>query len=203
MTSTRRISCVLWDFGDTLADQTFAWAGPTGVEGWRAAWERLYENDLANRWDRGEVGVDAVVAFLGGQIERDVAWVLAELKALCDTVALFPSPMDVVRRRRLPQAMVTVNPDAFRRWVVPPCGFDEHFDTIVISCEHGTLDKVELCDIALDRLGIDDPGAALLIDNLVENVEGWRAHGGLAYQFVDDDQFRRDLEHEPLSQLPS
>jgi FMN phosphatase YigB (HAD superfamily) len=51
------------------------------------------------------------------------------------------------------------------------------------------MNKARLCEIALERLGGDDPGEALLIDNIEENVNAWRALGGQAYLFTGDDEF--------------
>ena len=68
------------------------------------------------------------------------------------------------------------------------------FDAIVISSVERTNDKTELCDIALQRLGVGARRSdALLIDNRLDLIEAWRGAGGLGYWFQDDDQFGRDL----------
>ena len=60
------------------------------------------------------------------------------------------------------------------------------------SWEEHTLDKARLCEIALERLGGDDPYEALLVDNIEANVDAWRSLGGQAYLFSSDDEFARD-----------
>jgi hypothetical protein len=98
--------------------------------------------------------------------------------------------MKAVRPCALPQAIVTINPDMFSDCVIPNYQLDKMFETIVTSWEEGTLDKSDLCDIALARLdGVAERSAALLVDNRIENVERWRARGGVAYHFTGDAAF--------------
>jgi len=93
-------------------------------------------------------------------------------------------------RRHLPQAIVTLNPDLLSDIIVPHYALDTVFDTIVTSWEERSLDKAQLCRIALERLGGHDPAHALLIDNIEANVDAWRSVGGQAYLFRGDDAFR-------------
>ena len=93
----------------------------------------------------------------------------------------------------MPQAIVTVNPDLFTRFVAPNYALDTVFDTIVTSWQERTEDKARLCEIALERLGGSDRATALLIDNIEANVDAWRARGGQAFLFVSDEEFRRDV----------
>ena len=51
------------------------------------------------------------------------------------------------------------------------------------------MDKARLCEIALERIGGDDPAEALLIDNVEANVDAWRALGGQAHWFRSDAEF--------------
>jgi hypothetical protein len=61
-----------------------------------------------------------------------------------------------------------------------------------VSSTEGTVDKVELCERALARLGtpIED---ALLVDNVRAHVDAFRAAGGHGYHFTDETTFARDL----------
>ena len=114
----------------------------------------------------------------------------------CRTLVYHPVAWRVATEQRLPQALVTVNPDLFVSRVVPAHGLDEIFDHIVVSCTEGTADKVQLCDTALDRLGYDgDRRDALLIDNREDLVDAWRSSGGSAYWYHDDAALEGDLHH--------
>jgi len=68
----------------------------------------------------------------------------------------------------------------------------------VTSWQERTLDKNELCRIALERLG--DPlgfERAVLIDNRPENVVAFRSLGGSGYVFTSDAAFVRDRSVHP------
>ena len=91
------------------------------------------------------------------------------------TIRFFEHAWAKARSHEMPQAIVTVNPDLFTRFVVPNYALDTVFDTIVTSWQEGTEDKARLCEIALERLGGSDPAEALLIDNIEANVDAWRA----------------------------
>src|SRR5258706_15813578 len=100
----------------------------------------------------------------------------------------------VARERRLPQALVTVNPDLFADHVVTGYALNDVVDVIVVSYLEKTADKSMLCRAALDRLGFrGDPSSALLIDNRRDLVDAWRAIGGAGYWFQSDQQFAHDV----------
>ena len=116
------------------------------------------------------------------------------MRERCAHIDFFPFTYGFFRERKLPQAIVTVNPDLFRETIVPLHRFDESADVIVCSFEEGTIDKGVLCQAALDRLAIGaSPGEALLIDNRAENLEAWSARGGRGYRYLDDASFERDV----------
>ncbi|MHC4821302.1 MAG: hypothetical protein ACYTDX_06245, partial [Planctomycetota bacterium] len=100
------------------------------------------------------------------------------------------------RGRRGRAAIVTVNPDLFSSTIVPAMGLDRDFPVIVTSWQERTLDKVELCRIALERLS-DRPsiGTALLVDNDATNVSAFVEQGGQGYRFTTDRALARDLDH--------
>lgn len=105
-----------------------------------------------------------------------------------------PIAWRVAVEHRLPQALVTVNPDLFADYIVPAHELAIVFDAIVMSFAERTADKPSLCRIALDRLGFDgDPSAALLIDNRKDLVHAWQTVGGAGYWFQNDEQLRRDI----------
>lgn len=90
-----------------------------------------------------------------------------------------PIAWRVAVEHRLPQALVTVNPDLFADYIVPAHELAIVFDAIVMSFAERTADKPSLCRIALDRLGFDgDPSAALLIDNRKDLVHAWQTGRG-------------------------
>ena len=97
----------------------------------------------------------------------------------------------------MPQALVTVNPRLFSEQIVPRYPIFKKFEVIMTSWEERTLDKVELCSVALSRFQTAiAPSAALLVDNVSENVKGWERRGGQGYWFQGPKAFAADLSGE-------
>ena len=89
---------------------------------------------------------------------------------------------------------MTVNPDLILNRIVEPHQLRSMFDVIVLSAAEGTTDKVELCEIALDRLSFNgDRRDALLIDNRDDLVDAWRRSGGTGYWYRSDAALEADL----------
>ena len=184
---------LLWDFGDTLVDERWMLAPPVGISGWRDAWIAVMATH-ADDWNRGAVSAHDVFAALADETGMTAAAVEVHAHACCRTLGFHEHAWRVAREHRLPQALVTVNPDIFGAWIVPDHRLHEVFDAIVMSYAEGTTDKCSLCDRALERLGATrDRSRALLIDNRADLVEQWRAAGGVGYWFRDDEQFHADL----------
>ena len=192
-TQIAAIRYLLWDFGDTLADQRFLWPSPDGAPGWTDWYQGLGGNDLGARWELGELSAEDLVAAAVDELAFTVEAGLAHMQSRCRELEFFEHAWSTARARPLPQAIVTLNPDVFSRFVVPHYDLDKVFDVIVTSWEERTRDKARLCEIALDRLGGADPAEALLIDNIEANAQAWHARGGRAYWFRGDADFAADL----------
>jgi FMN phosphatase YigB (HAD superfamily) len=183
--SVRSLQAVLWDFGDTLADETWMLAPLPGVADWPAAYGRILGGgDLADRWNLGLATAAEVADELAAGLGTPGARVLAHMRRCCGEVVFYPEVMELVAKLSLPQAIVTINSDIFSEIVVPTYALADRFDTIVTSWEEASLSKADLCDIAMSRLpGAVDRASCLLIDNRLENVVEWRGRGGRAWRF--------------------
>ena len=184
---------LLWDFGDTLVDQRWMWPSPEGVPGWTARYQALPDTDIDTSWNVGETTSEQLAVAIAADLACTPESLLAHMEQRCSDVQFFEHAWAAARAHTLPQAIVTVNSDVFSRFVVPKYALDSVFDVIVTSWEEHTMDKARLCEIALERLGGSDPAEALLVDNIEENVEAWRARGGQAYLFVSDERFAADV----------
>ena len=193
---------MLWDFGNTLADETFVWQGPPDIPGWRAAFERLRHDDLMQQWDTGVADLDDVAASIAQTLGLTADRVAADIEQLCHQVHFYPAALALAARLSVPQAIVTVNPAVFRPFIVEHYHLHDTFEPIVISAEEHTTDKSALCEIALAQLGLTQQRhRSILIDNLEAHVAAWRARGGLAYQFLNESQFSQDQQTGALSIL--
>jgi len=184
---------LLWDFGDTLVDERWMRRVPDGFPRWEEAWSKVMA-DMADGWNIGLVHADQVYDAVAERTGMTRQGVEAHARACCQQLELNPTAWRVASERRMPQAIVTVNPDMFADHIVGSYGLDAMFDEIVMSFAEGTADKSALCSRALERLGFrGDRSRAMLIDNRLDLVDAWTAVGGAGYWFRGDDAFERDL----------
>lgn len=91
---------------------------PDGCAAWESAWLAVMD-DLADGWNIGAVTAEEVYAELTartGMTEREVA---RHAHECCARIELHPTAWRVANEHRLPQALVTVNPDLFVEHVTP------------------------------------------------------------------------------------
>jgi phosphoglycolate phosphatase-like HAD superfamily hydrolase len=181
------LQAVLWDFGDTLADERWMLAPLDGSPGWPDTYRQVLDGgELADRWNTGSATTAEVAEAFANTLGVPTQRILAHMRACCRHVALYADVIALAARLEAPQAIVTINPDIFSEVVVPACDLTARFAAIVTSWEERTLSKADLCDIAMSRLpGAVDREACLLIDNRIDNVAEWRARGGAAWHFQD------------------
>jgi hypothetical protein len=185
------VECVLWDFGDTLADESWMNKAPYQLPSWPNLYKQLiWEGQLGIDWNLGKLQTEDIVSHFAGLLSVDRGHIADHMKRCCEDVKFFDHAMKAVQSCELPQAIVTINPDIFSQCVVPNYRLDQLFEPIVTSWQERTLDKSDLCDKALQQLGgVLDRSGALLIDNRIENVESWRSRGGIAYLFTGNEAF--------------
>jgi len=190
------LDVVLFDFGDTLAQEPFCVQAPPGCSDWREHVLAAYaEEGLAARWCAGETGFDAVVARVAARcalpLEATRAAMQHDWRHLRwnERTAAFARELGRAGRA----ALVTVNPEAFLTCIVPHHDLDRDFGVIVGSWEERTNDKVRLCERALERLGAPQRSAVLLVDNDARNVEAWQAAGGEGHWYRGDAAFAVEI----------
>jgi FMN phosphatase YigB (HAD superfamily) len=187
------VEIVLWDFGDTLVDETWMHRAPDECPDWPNAWAEVMSTH-ADDWNVGRVSEHDVLRALGARANLTRAAIEQHVESCCGSIRFHPLAWRIATERRRPQALVTVNPDLFVERVARAYHLERHFDAVVVSCLEGTADKVRLCEIALDRLGFDDSRrTALLIDNRRDLTEAWAHTGGAAYWYRGDEAFEADV----------
>ena len=187
--------CVLWDFGDTLADERLMWSSPDNAPEWTEIWKASEELDILNPWMEGKINLNVAAEMFAEHLPISSDEVIKHMQYRCKNISFFKEVMDFVKYCKLPQAIVTLNPDIFTDWIVPNYNLQSYFDPIVASWELKTLSKADLCDDALNKLkGQYERSSSLLIDNKLENVAEWQNRGGIAYHFIDEITFRKDFD---------
>ena len=135
--------------------------------------------DFADDWNVGVVRTPQILAALAARTEVALPEVEAHARECCDQIAFNEAAWRIAVEHRMPQALVTVNPDLFDDHVVPAHGLAEVFDRIVMSYAEKTADEPTLCLTALRCLDFDgDRSSALLIDNRIDLVRAWQDTGG-------------------------
>lgn len=187
------IKTLLWDFGDTLADETWMQTPLPGCDSWAKAYRDLvYHGPLGEQWSLGSIDTFDVAQSLAKNIALPVDTVLYHMEAASKNVRFFSDVFAYAMSTPLPQAIVTVNPDLFSAITVAHYDLKKFFPVIVTSWEENTLSKAEICDIALHRQGLKiGRSEALLIDNKQENIDEWVDLGGVGYLFVGEREFAR------------
>lgn len=142
---------LLWDFGDTLVDERWMRRAPAELPAWEIAWADVMAT-VADEWDVGRVTCRDVFEALASRTGMTIAAIEAHAQQCCRQLVFNPRAWRVAKDRRLPQALVTVNPDLFADYVVGQHELGSVFDAVVVSALEGTADKTELCDRAIARL---------------------------------------------------
>jgi len=69
--SASPLACVLWDFGDTLADERWMLAAPADVPESTRVWADVAGVALADRWNRGEISDREIVRAVAARLSLD------------------------------------------------------------------------------------------------------------------------------------
>ena len=189
------LQCVLWDFGNTLAKEAL-WHASRELPDWPGAFEAVFARH-GNEWNLGEITDDEFARLMAERLDVPSSAVRRDLEQRCASISFFDESLRVVEACPLPQAVVTVNPRLFSEFIVPKYSVFERFEVVVTSWEERLLDKAALCSVALSRLATSIvPSAALLIDNMSENITGWEQLGGQGYLFRGPETLQADLSDE-------
>ena len=195
------IRYVLWDFGGTLVDQDWMLRPPKAFPDWPQSWIEAARGDLENAWNLGDVKCEDIAQRVSNLLGMPLSVTMDHIRHCCSNIRFFDAVLKSAEDCLLQQAIVTVNPDVFTRYVVPFHRLDKLFAVIVTSWQEGTVNKAALCARAVQRLGGGSKhGDALLIDNIEDNVRDWKRAGGQGYVFRGETQFVADLRSS-LSEL--
>lgn len=184
---------VLFDFGDTLADETWMYADLGVFDDWPSTYREVV-TPLGADWGLGRITTSEVAKRVAGALGAEHRAVEQHFAQLYGAIRFFPRVMTAVRRRRQRggrQALVTVNPADFES-ILARHGLERLFDVVVVSGQEGLDDKPALAALAAERMGIRVE-ETVLVDNIERNVTGFRDIGGQGYHFRGEGQFVDDV----------
>ena len=184
---------ILFDFGDTLADETWMHTDLGVFVDWPNTYRAVVE-PLGTDWGLGRITTSEVAGRVAAALGAEHRAVEQHFDQLYRAISFFPRVVSAVRKRRDrggTQALVTVNPADFGS-ILTLHGLWELFDVVVVSGQEGLDDKPALAALAAERMGIAIE-ATILIDNIEGNVIGFQEVGGQGYHFRGEDQFVADV----------
>ncbi|PCJ21000.1 MAG: hypothetical protein COA96_15395 [SAR86 cluster bacterium] len=194
MNNDSTFECVLWDFGDTIADQGWMLKSLPDVPNWSELFvEKVWNGAWGQSWFKGELSSIQLSELLSELVDLEAGKIFEHMELCSRDIVFFKNAFFAVKELNFPQAIVTVNPDLFSSVVEEEYSLQSYFDTIVTSWEQKTLDKSVLCDKAMSMLGSTNRKKALLIDNIEENIKHWELMGGRGYHFQNDELFGYEM----------
>lgn len=197
---------VLYDFGNTLADEFyFSFPPPNHKEFTEVIRKNIYDvyyadpsaDNLLNQWMIGKISKNEIAKYLAEKSKFSEGQILNNLEYCCKNLKIFGKAMTFAKEttKNTKTAIVTINADIFSETIVPNYKLDESFTKILNSCQHQTLNKLELCKTALKELGDIPIEKSILIDNTNDNCEEFKQAGGSSYLFTDQKQFLLDCKN--------
>ncbi len=194
------ITCIVFDFGFTLSSDLYFKIPPLECPNFQ---ERIQEHifadeDLVNEWMRGDVTITDIAGRLAPIVHMEVPRIVQFLELGCQSLEFNEAVLAFAleqRKQGRKTAIVTGNMDVFTKVVVPHHNLAARFDVIINSFDYQEIDKSILWPCAFELLGGGiGYRQSLLIEDGARNVAKFRAHGGYAYQYADDESFRAWLE---------
>ncbi|MFC1819471.1 hypothetical protein ACFLZG_00090 [Thermodesulfobacteriota bacterium] len=188
------INCVIFDFAFTLCSELYF--KEIGIESESKITEFIFRGDNIKKWSdpwmSGELTSKDICKYLSDNLPFSSDDIYSALCRGCSHLDMNQEVYNFAKALAISEkktALVTINADIFSQIVVPQNGFDSIFDIIVNSADEHEIDKGKLLQYSLDLFGSDITfGTSLLIDDS-PIVDWFRAQGGYAYRYTDDDSF--------------
>jgi phosphoserine phosphatase len=190
------IRCVVFDFGFTLSSDLYFTVVPPEYPNWRAIIQQLIFDQPAvvRAWMTGERSLVDMARIVASEVDLPIPVIVETMERGCTKMSFNEAVWEFACAQRAQgrkTALVTANMDVFSKVVVPAHRLDTVFDVILNTADYGVLSKDILWDHAFTAMG-DGIGYtnSLLIEDGPKEPAMFRARGGRAYQYEDDQQFR-------------
>jgi FMN phosphatase YigB (HAD superfamily) len=203
-----QIKCVVFDFGFTLSPDHYFNVSPPGCPQWQSIIQKVIfgEPAITHPWMRGELSSLDIAGILSKHVPLDIPTIAATMDEGCKRMHFNQAVLDFAvaqKQAGRKTALVTDNMDVFSKVVVPSHGLETIFDVILNSADFHEIRKELLWPMAFERLG---GGIGYANSLLVEDGESepamFRALGGQAHQYVNDQTFVEWLDSIHWSRKP-
>ena len=194
------IRCVVFDFGFTLSSDVYFTLAPDGYPHWRdLIQQHIFEHQaLVNAWMTGDLQLVDIARIVAQHVALPLALIIETMERGCSTMHFNPAVWEFACAQRAQgrkTALVTANMDVFSTVVIPAHGLDRVFDVILNTSDYRELRKELLWDRAFKLLGDDlHYATSLLVEDGPKEPALFRARGGYAYQYENDERFRAWLQ---------
>lgn len=189
------IQCIVFDFGFTLSSDLYFKAAPPECPDWQRLIQQHIFSDaaLVDDWMSARVTRHEIAEILAPIVGIAIPRILTFMELGCKELDFNEAVLGfAIRQRALGRktAIVTGNMDIFTQVVAPAHNLGSQFDVIINSFDYHEIDKFILWDKAFERLG-NGIGyrQSLLIEDGEKNVLKFRAKGGTAYRYENDERF--------------
>ena len=193
------VDAVIFDYGFTLSSEYYFNIPHPRIAHWREViQESVFSSEsVTSDWMRGRISLREIAKILQNRTGEDLESILAYLRDGCRKLRENHAVVSLawkLKEHAIPIGLVTVNFDVFSDIIVPEHRYDELFDVIVNSCDHGETDKRVLWPMAFAKLGGHiGYSNCLLIEDGEKNPQRFREAGGHAIQYADDATFATDI----------
>lgn len=194
------IECIVFDFGFTLSSDLYFKVSPPEYPNLQELiQQKIFTNEaLVDRWMAGAVTIHNIAEELAPIVHMEIPRLVHFLESGCQSLNLNEAVWGFAMQQRAAgrkTAIVTGNMDVFTKVVMPCHNLSEKFDVIINSFDYQTIDKNILWAKAFEILGHGiGYRQSLLIEDGANNVRKFRANGGYAYQYENDERFLKWLE---------
>ena len=201
------IKCVVFDFGFTLSPDYYFNVTPPGCPQWHAVIQEVLFKDpeIVNSWMKGDLTSQDIAWILSKHLPLDAVTIAETMEKGCEHLALNPAVQDFAAAQKAAgrkTALVTDNMDVFTKVVVPSHGLERLFNVILSSSDFHEIRKELLWPVAFERLGGGIGFAnSLLIEDGEDEPALFRALGGYAHQYSNDEAFLKWLDSVHWSRL--
>ena len=203
----RKIKCVVFDFGSTLSSDPYFKISPPECPNWHAVIQEFIFGDkvLVKQWMSGSLKIFDIASIIATKVGLPVPIIVDMMEKGCENLVF----NEVVWKFALSQrdqgrktALVTANMDVFTKVVVPSHALSQVFDVILNTSDYKELRKEILWPVAFEMLGegihYDN---SLLIEDGPKEPALFRAQGGYAYQYHNDEQLAQWLRSAGFNSL--
>ena len=136
------IDAVIFDYGFTMSSEYYFNIPHPRIPQWHELIQEsvFYDECVTSEWMNGRIGLRDIAGILQERTGEDLESNLVFLRDGCKDLRENSAVVRFARKLRghaIPIGLVTVNCDVFSDIIVPEHRYDELFDVIVNSCDHG------------------------------------------------------------------